>query len=130
MDIIFISELRITTLIGVYDWEKIIPQTLELNLEIAIPHRNRLAGRSDDFGDALDYAKIVAHIHTALARQHFSLLEALAEHVAQLVIKDFDSPWVKVSVAKLNMLRGVKKLGVSIERGEREKRGNKPAHKD
>ena len=58
MDIIFLRELRVDTLIGIYEWEKRVPQTLQLDLEIALP--NGRAGQSDDIADALDYAKIIA----------------------------------------------------------------------
>ena len=115
MDIIFLRELKVVTLIGIYEREKRVPQTLQLDLEIALP--NSRACRSDDIKDALDYAQVAQHIQTVLSNGHFSLLEALAEHIAQFILTEFKSPWVKVSVAKLGVLRGVKKLGVCIERG-------------
>ena len=114
MDIIFLRELKVDTLIGVYEWEKRIAQTLQLDLEIALP--NNRACQSDDIHDALDYAKIVSHIQNVLSDRHFNLLEALAEHIAQLLLTDFNAPWVKVSVAKLNAIRGSRMVGISIER--------------
>ena len=114
MDIIFLRELKVDTLIGVYEWEKRIAQTLQLDLEIALP--NSRACQSDDIHDALDYAKIVSHIQNVLSGRHFNLLEALAEHIAQLLLTDFNAPWVKVSVAKLNAIRGRRMVGISIER--------------
>ncbi len=116
MDIIFLRELRVDTLIGVYDWEKRVPQTLQIDLEIALP--NSRACLSDDLADALDYAQIIAHIREVLQRRHFNLLEALAEHIAQILLDDFKAPWVKVSVAKLQAIRGSKMVGISIERGQ------------
>jgi len=117
MDIIFINDLRLDILIGVYDWERKVPQTVQLDLEIGLPGRK--AAQSDRLADTLDYAAIVARIEASLRENHFSLLEKLAEHVAQLIIRDFGSPWVKVSVTKLAPLRSVRRLGVTIERGER-----------
>lgn len=117
MDIIFIRELKIDTLIGVYEWEKRVPQTLQFDLEIALP--NGRAGHSDDIADALNYAEVVQHIQTLLSQRHFNLLEALAENIAQMLLQDFYAPWVKVSVAKLNAIRGSRMVGVSIERGQR-----------
>jgi len=115
-DIIFLRELKIDTLIGVYEREKRIPQTLQMDLEIALP--NSRACQSDDIDDALDYAKIVAHIQEVLQSRHFNLLEALAEHIAKILLDDFKAPWVKVSVAKLHAIRGSRMVGISIERGQ------------
>jgi 7,8-dihydroneopterin aldolase/epimerase/oxygenase len=116
MDIIFLRELKIETLIGVYEWEKRIPQTLQIDLEIALP--NSRACQSDDIDDALDYSEIVRHLQDVLTSRHFNLLEALAEHIAQILLNDFKAPWVKVSVAKLQAIRGSKMVGISIERGQ------------
>lgn len=114
MDIIFLQELKVKTLIGIYPWERNIAQTIQLDLEVAMPASK--ACQTDNFEDALDYAFIVQRINETLSQKHFSLLEALAEHIAQIILKEFKSPWVKVSVAKLSAIRGVKKLGVCIER--------------
>lgn len=117
MDIIFLRELKLETLIGVYEWEKRVPQTLQFDLDIALPDSR--ASQTDDIKDALNYADIVRRIQAELASRHFSLLEALAEHIAQILLNDFKSPWVRVSIAKLNAIRGSRMVGVSIERGAR-----------
>ena len=114
MDIIFLHDFKAKTLIGVYPWERIVPQTIQLDLEIALPSSR--ACQTDNIDDALDYALIVEKINDILTNRHFSLLEALAEHIAHTILTDFHSPWVKVSVAKLGIIRGVKKLGIRIER--------------
>ena len=117
MDIIFLNEIKAKTLIGIYPWEREVAQSIQLDLEIAMP--SSLACQTDNFEDALDYALIVKRINEALEKNHFSLLEALAEHIAQIILTEFKAPWVRVSVAKLAMIRGVKRLGVCIERGSR-----------
>lgn len=117
MDMIFLRELKVETLIGVYEWEKRVPQTLQLDLEIAMPDSR--ACQSDNINDALNYADIVRRIQSELASRHFNLLEALVEHLAQIVLKEFHAPWVKISVAKLQAIRGCKQVGISIERGTR-----------
>lgn len=114
MDIIFLHNFKAKTLIGIYPWERKVAQTIQIDLEIALPTSR--ACESDHIEDALDYALIVKRINEILAEKHFSLLEALAEHIAQTILREFKSPWVKVSVAKLGIIRGVKKLGVCIER--------------
>lgn len=117
MDIIFLRELKIETLIGVYKWEKRVPQTLQIDLEIALPDSR--ACQTDDIKDALNYADIVRDIQKALASRHYNLLEALAEAIAQILLDDFKAPWVKVSVAKLQAIRGSRMVGISIERGSK-----------
>ena len=117
MDIIFIAELRIETRIGIYDWEKTVPQTIQLDLEVGLPGEH--AARSGRIGDTIDYSKIVARIEQLFGEQRFLLLEKAAECIADIVMRDFGAPWIKVSIAKLGALRNVRRLGVVIERGRR-----------
>ncbi|MBI5919526.1 MAG: dihydroneopterin aldolase [Nitrosomonadales bacterium] len=117
MDIIFLRELKVDMLIGVYEWEKRVPQTLQIDLEIALPDSR--ACQTDDINDALDYSEIVRHLQAVLTTRHFNLLEALAEHIARIILDDFKAPWVKVSVAKLQAIRGSKMVGICLERGTR-----------
>jgi len=118
MDIIFISDLRVDMLIGVYDWERRVPQTVQLDLEIALPGAD--AAMSDKLSDTIDYAAVVTRIRAMLSETRHQLLESVAEDIAGLVTGEFRSPWVKVTVTKLAPLPGVKRLGVSIERGRRD----------
>ncbi|HRD89772.1 MAG TPA: dihydroneopterin aldolase [Accumulibacter sp.] len=115
MDIIFINELRATTLIGIYPREQAMPQTVEISLQIGTSTAS--AGASDDIGDTIDYARVVDRLRGELAARHFNLLERLAEYVATLLLEDFGATWVRVSIAKLGMMRGVARVGVVIERG-------------
>ena len=117
MDIIFISELRLDILVGVYDWEKKVSQKVQLDLEIGLPGRK---SGSDQLGDTIDYAAVVSRIEATLAENRFGLLESLAEHVAALVMREFKSPWIRISVTKLAPLKNVKRLGVTLERGRRD----------
>lgn len=114
MDIIFIHDFRLDILIGIYDWERKVPQTVQFDLDIGIPSR---AAPVEKITDTIDYAKVTAHIERSLRGNHFALVEKLAEHVAQAVLHEFKAPWVRVSVTKLAALRNVKRLGVTIERG-------------
>lgn len=118
MDIIFIDDFRIPTLIGIYPREKVMPQMVEMSLQIGTSVAG--AGASDEIGDTINYADVVERLHAELAAQHFNLLERLAEFVAELLLKDFGARWVRVSVAKLGMMRGVRRVGVVIERGQRD----------
>jgi dihydroneopterin aldolase len=115
MNAIFIHDLRVKTRIGVYDWEQHLPQTLRLDVEFGLPSDEVF--RSGDFADALDYAAVVRRLQ-GLADDHpYKLLEPFAQAVAELLLDDFAAPWVKVRVAKLAPMPGVKELGVAIERG-------------
>ncbi len=117
MDIIFLREVRINTVIGVYEWERQVPQTIELDLDIGIPSEQPC--HSDNIGDTIHYGVVVDRLRSILAEQHFLLIEALAEHIAHVIREEFGAPWVRVSVTKLGILAGVKRVGVIIERGHR-----------
>ena len=114
MDIIFIDDLRLSTLIGIYPREQVIPQTIEISLQIGTSTAN--AGNSGDINDTIDYAAVVERLRTDLANRHFPLLEKLAEHIARLLLDDFGAIWTRVSVAKLGTMRNVRRTGVVIER--------------
>jgi dihydroneopterin aldolase len=115
MDIIFINDFRLNIRLGIYDWERVTPQTVQFDLEIGIPASR--AAHSGAIADTVDYAKVVSRIEESLNGIHVALVEKLAEQVADLVIGEFRAPWVKVSIAKLGALKNVKRLGVTIERG-------------
>ena len=118
MDTIFISELKIETLIGVYEWEKKVPQTIQLDLEVGLPGEH--AAKSGRIGDTIDYSKIVGRIEQLFKEQHFSLLEKAGAAVADVITREFKAPWVKISIAKLAPLKNVKRLGVTVERGKKQ----------
>jgi dihydroneopterin aldolase len=117
MDIIFIHELRVETLIGIYEWEQQAPQTIQLDLEVGLPGEH--AAHSGKIGDTIDYSKIVGRIEQLFREHRYSLLEQAGVAIAEVIMGEFKAPWVKVSIAKLGALRNVKRLGVTIERGER-----------
>ncbi|PKO93295.1 MAG: dienelactone hydrolase [Betaproteobacteria bacterium HGW-Betaproteobacteria-10] len=114
MDIIFIEELRAETWIGIYPREKAMSQTVEIALQIGVSTLS--AGASDDIRDTVDYAVVVERLRADLVASHFNLLEKLAEHVAAWLLENFAAQWVRVSIAKLGMMPGVKRVGVIIER--------------
>ncbi|MCL6555866.1 MAG: dihydroneopterin aldolase [Burkholderiales bacterium] len=117
MDIIFLRDWRIELSIGIYPWERRMPQTIELELDIGLPGSR--AGQTDRIEDTLDYGAIVGRIEESLKGRRFDLLEALAEHIAHIVRHEFGAPWVRVTVTKLCMLRNIRRVGLTIERGER-----------
>lgn len=114
MDIIFIREFRCDAWVGVYDWEQLRAQPLEIDIEIAM--QSEAAGTSDKLKDTIDYGRVVEVVRATLAREKFKLLEALAERVCAILIRDLGAPQVKFSVAKINHMAGVKRMGVCITR--------------
>ena len=114
MNAIFIHDLRVETKIGVYEWERHLPQTIRIDLEFGLPSARPFA--SGDFADVVDYAAVVERIKALAANNPHPLVERFAESVAQLVLVEFGAPSVKVRVAKLAPLPGVRELGVMIER--------------
>ena len=114
MDTIFISELKVKTKLGVPAWERMVAQTIMLDIEIV--YNLSAAGKSDAIADTIDYGAVVARIHFTLKEHSFQLVEALAEHVCQLILSEFGALSVKIKVAKPGILAGLKALGVEIER--------------
>ncbi len=113
-DTIFIEDIKVQSWIGVYDWERANLQSLVLQLELGIPNKD--ACHTDDLRDTVNYAEVVACVRSSLRTQHFLLLEALAEHIAALILAEFATPWVRVSLAKVGILSQVGRVGVRIER--------------
>jgi 7,8-dihydroneopterin aldolase/epimerase/oxygenase len=114
MDTIFVRELRLEAWIGLYRHEKLAPQTIEVDLEIGVP--GDAVFRSGRVQDTIDYGVAVERIRALLADERFGLVESLAERIARLLIDEFGAPRVKVSIAKLGVLRDARRVGVTIER--------------
>ena len=114
MDTIFISELKVKTKLGVPAWERMLPQTIMLDIEIGYDLTK--ACNSDAIADTIDYGAVVNRIRETLTENSFQLVEALAEHICQFILKEFKAESVKVKVAKPAILPGLKALGVVIER--------------
>ena len=114
MDIIFLREIRLDARIGIYKRERTITQTVELDLDIALPDDRVF--KSGKVADTIDYAVVIERIRATLVEQHYGLVENLAEHVAQLMLEEFHTPWVRVSIAKLGAQRDARRVGVAIER--------------
>ena len=113
MDFIFIEEMRVEAHVGIYDRERAAPQTVELTLTFGVPDE---AAQDDDIAKTIDYAVVIARLRAELAARQFNLLETLGEFVIGLMLEEFRAPWVKVSIAKVGIARGVKRVGVQIER--------------
>lgn len=117
MDIIFIRELRIDALIGIYAWERAIRQTLTFDLEMGTDIAR--AAASDHIDDTLNYKAVSKRVTAFVEASEFQLVETLAERVAELLRTEFALPWLRLTVNKGGAVRGASGVGVVIERGER-----------
>ncbi len=117
MDIIYLKDLKIDTIIGVYDWERQVRQTVSFDLDMGADIRR--AAASDEIADTLDYKAVAKRVQEFVAGSSFQLVETLAERVAEIVIGEFKVPWVRVTLNKKGAVRFARDVGVIIERGQR-----------
>jgi len=117
MDIVFIHDLQIETVIGIYDWERKIRQTISLDIEMATDISK--AAKSDSIDDTLSYKTVAKRLIEFVQQSEFELVEALAEKICSIVMDEFSVPWIKLTLHKPGAVRGSKSVGVIIERGVR-----------
>lgn len=115
MDRVFIEGLEVDTVIGAYDWERGIRQCLRLDLSIAWDNRPAAAG--DDLTLALDYASVSARIQAFAEQAQFQLVETFAERLAEVLMSEFQIPWLHLKLTKPGAVPAAKGVGVEIERG-------------
>jgi 7,8-dihydroneopterin aldolase/epimerase/oxygenase len=115
MDVVFIEDLRIETVIGIYDWERKIRQVVALDIEMAFDNRKPAA--SDRIVDTLDYKAVSKRLIAFVESSHFELVETLAERCADIVLAEFDVTWLRLKLGKPGAVTGSRAVGVMIERG-------------
>ncbi len=117
MDTVFIRDLSMDAVIGVFGWERQVQQKITVNLEMATDIAR--AAETDDLAHTLDYKAISQSIRAIVADSQPQLVETLIEQIASTIMRDFDIPWLRISIAKPGAVRGSAAVGVTIERGER-----------
>lgn len=117
MDSVYIRGLRADAVIGVYDWERNIRQALVIDLELASD--NRAAAATDAIAQAVDYDAIAGRVLAYVRDSQFQLIETLAERLAELVMREFGVPWLRIDVAKPGAVKAADSVGVVIERGRK-----------
>jgi len=115
MDFIFIDDMRVEAHVGIFPRERAATQTLEISLTFGVPDA---AAANDDIADTIRYDEVIERIRSELGTRHFNLLETLGEYVIGLMLEEFGAPWVKISIAKLGIMKGVRRVGVQIERSK------------
>jgi dihydroneopterin aldolase len=117
VDIVFINDLRIETIIGIYDWERKVKQTISLDLEMGADIRK--SAETDAIEDTLNYKAVAKRLIAFVGESEYQLVETLAEKITEIVLTEFSVPWVKLTVHKPGAVRGSRDVGVIIERGSR-----------
>ncbi len=117
MDIVYIRDLQIETVIGIYDWEREIKQTVSLDVDMAADIR--AAAKSDNIDDTLSYKTVAKRLIGFISSSEFLLVEAMAEECAEIIMKEFNVPWLRLRLSKPGAVRGSRDVGVIIERGEK-----------
>ena len=117
MDTIFLHNLKVDTVIGIWDWERKIRQTVVIDLEMSADIAK--AASTDSVDDTLNYKLVAKRVQQYVGESSFQLVETLAERIAEIVTGEFDVDWARVRVSKPGAIRGAQDVGVIIERGER-----------
>lgn len=119
MDIVYIRDLRVDALIGIYEWERSIKQQIRIDLEMGWD--NKMPAASDDIVDTLNYKEAAQRIKKIVAETEYQLVETLAEHIAEMLMKDMHIPWVKLTLGKPYAVKDSSEVGVCIERYNKQK---------
>lgn len=117
MDIIYLHDLKVDCIIGIWEWERRTTQTLTIHLDMAVDIKR--AAASDSIEDTLDYKSVSKKVITFVSGSQFQLVETLTEKIAELILTEFKVPWVRVKLNKKGAIRGATDVGVILERGTR-----------
>lgn len=119
MDIVFIRDLQVETVIGIYDWERKIKQIISLDIDMATDIQK--AANSDNIDDTLSYKTVAKRLIAFVEESEYELVEALAEKICAIIREEFNVPWVRLTLNKPGAVRGSRSVGVIIERGQKPK---------
>lgn len=114
MDKIFLSSLSIECVVGIWEWERRVKQTVIIDLEMAADIRR--AASTDRIEDTIDYKKVTKRLLAFVGDSQFHLVETLTERIAELIVTEFGVTWVKVRLNKRGAIRGARDVGIEIER--------------
>ncbi len=115
-DTVFLHELKVETIIGIWGWERKIRQIVSIDLEMGADIRR--AAETDSIDDTLNYKAISKRVQQFVADSEFQLVETMAEKIAELVLQEFKVPWIQVRVSKPGAIRGAKNVGILIHRSK------------
>ena len=113
-DTIFIKELTVHAIIGIYDWERQIKQRLVFDIEMGTDIAKSAA--TDAIEDTLNYKAVAKRVTQFAEESNYGLIESLIEKVAEIILNEFPTPWVRITLNKVGAVRGSKSVGIRIER--------------
>ncbi|MFT4609694.1 MAG: dihydroneopterin aldolase [Cellvibrionaceae bacterium] len=114
MDKVLVRQLRLETIIGLFPWERVVRQQVFVDLEMEVDIAK--AAQSDDLEFVVNYAEVCEHVTLLADAGQFKLIETFVERIAEMILKDFDVSWIRVSVHKTDVMPQVASVGVQIER--------------
>ena len=114
MDKIFLRALSVECIVGIWEWERRVKQTVIIDVEMAADIRR--AAASDRIEDTIDYKRVAKRLLAFVGDSQFKLVETLTERIAQLIVTEFNVSWVRVRLNKQGAIRGAKDVGIEIER--------------
>jgi len=117
MDIVFIRDLQVETVIGIYDWERKIKQLISIDVDMATDIQK--AANSDNIDDTLSYKTVAKRLIEFIEASEYELVESLAEKICAIVREEFNVPWVRLTLHKPGAVSGSRSVGVIIERGQK-----------
>jgi dihydroneopterin aldolase len=115
MDKIFIHALKTETIVGIFDWERQVKQTVVMDIEFSADIAK--AAMSDSIDDTLNYKRVAKRVLAFVEESSFHLVETLAEHIAMLILEEFGVGWVRICLSKPGAIRSSRDVGVMLERG-------------
>lgn len=113
-DTIFLHDLKVETVIGIWEWERRIRQLVSIDLEMGTDIR--AAAKEDSIEATLNYKAVAKRVQQFVSESEYQLVETLAEKIAEIVLDEFDTPWIKVRVSKPRAVSGANDVGVQIHR--------------
>ena len=114
MDKIFIHALKTEAIIGIFDWERQVKQTVVVDLEFSADIRK--AALTDSIDDTLNYKRVAKQVLAFIEASQFHLVETLSEQIAMLILEQFGVAWVRVVLSKPGAVRSSRDVGIIIER--------------
>lgn len=114
MDKIFLSQLSIECIVGIWDWERRVKQTVVIDVEMAADIRR--AAATDSIDDTIDYKRVSKRLLSFVGESQYQLVETLTEQIARVIVTEFGVTWVKVRLNKRGAIRGARDVGIEIER--------------
>jgi len=118
MDKIYIHALKTEAIIGIFDWERQVKQTVIVDIEISADIRK--AALSDSIDDTLNYKRVAKRVLAFVEESRFHLVETLAERLAMIILEDFGVAWVHITLSKPGAIRSSRDVGVIVERDRRD----------